>query len=126
MTIRQAIELSWKDKQHKLLITMDVIDKLEDSINLMQLVHQAGKGDVRFSKVAKMFAVLLQCAGENVTQEEVFQAMFGGGQVGMADVIGVLEPVLTAIFPQQQSEKKSSAPRKPKSATATRGKKSTN
>ena len=125
MAIRQPIELSWNGKTHKLLITMDVIDRLEDSLNLMQLVHQAGTNDVRFSKVAKLFSVLLQCAGEDVTQEEVFQGMFGGGNVDMSDVVGVLEPVLLAIFPAQQSEKKSSEPRKPKSKTATRGKKST-
>lgn len=125
MAIRKPIELSWNGKTHKLLITMDVIDRLEDSVNLMQLVHQAGSGDIRFTKVAKLFATLLQCAGEDVTQEQVFQGMFGGGETSPTDVVAILEPVFGAIFPQQQSEKKSSAPQAKKASTATRGKKST-
>lgn len=123
MAIRKPIELGWKGKDYKLLITMEVIDRIEDEVNLTQIANQANSGDIRFSKVAKLFAVLLDLAGASVTQEEVYQSMFSDAPT-TKQVVGILNPVMMAIFPDV-SEKKPSEPQGKKRSTATRGKKST-
>ena len=123
MSIRKPIVLGWNGKEHRITITMAVIDHIEDQMNLLLFVNQVSKGDVRFSKVANLFAILLNSAGVKVTQEEVYKSMFTG-ETNMDDVLAIIEPVINAIFPQQ-AEKKPNEPQGKKSSTATRGKKST-
>ena len=72
MALRKELVLNWQDKPYKLMVTMAVIDKVEDSINIGRLLAQHATGDVRFSHVAKFMAILLNEAGAEVTQEEVY------------------------------------------------------
>lgn len=112
MSLRREIALNWGGKEYRVLITMAVIDRLENHINLAVLVAQSARGDIRFSHAAKLIALLLNEAGCKVTAEDVYEGMFGGGEVSIAEVVALLSNIFSAIFPEpkkkqsdQQTEK---------------------
>src|SRR5690554_4725267 len=109
--IRREINIDWTDDNgevttYPVLIDMALIDRIEDDLNLMQMVVQLQKGDVKFTRVAKLIAILLNAGGCKVTQEQVFQAMFGAGNVTHEQVRYLLDEVFTAIFPSAGEDKR--------------------
>lgn len=128
MAIRKTIKLNWKGDQYQTLITMDMIDRLEDHINLARMAGECATGDIRFSKVAFLMTLLLNEAGAKVNREEVFQSMFGGGDVSVHDVTDLLGQIFAAIFPEPKKKVESPKPKRKASTSkkkATRGTKST-
>jgi hypothetical protein len=122
MAIRKELKLNWQGTEYKCLITMSVIDRIEDELNLILMMEQTRKGDVRFAKVARLFAILLNEAGADVTTDEVYHGMFDGG-AQLDDVVVLLSQVFTVIFPEPAKKPTPTATKK--GSTATRGKKST-
>lgn len=112
MPINRALSLTWDGQEYDIAVTMKLIDKIEDKINLFQLAAQLESGDIRFSKVAQLFAVLLQSAGAKVTADDVYQGMFSGGDVNPADLIVVLGEVFAAIFPEPPEKSEATPPKK--------------
>lgn len=104
MAINKQITLNWKGVEYRPKITMEVIDRLEDRMNLLQMVQQVNAGDVRFSRVAILFAHLLNAAGADVTPDEIFQGMFGGDAVDEKDLGRVLGEVFSVIFPEPKKK----------------------
>lgn len=101
MAIRNAIEMTWKGEQFDVLVTMDVIDKLEDHLNLMQMMQQVQEGDIRFSKCAQLLALLLNSAGCKVTQDEMYSSLFGNGDDITPDgLIIILFEIFSSVFPE--------------------------
>lgn len=103
-SLRKPLEINWKGKVHKLIVTMDVIDKVEDQINVGRLLAQQTTGDIRFSHVAKFIAILLTEAGCEVTQEDVYIGMFSGGDITPANLLGFMTNILSAFFPEQKKK----------------------
>jgi hypothetical protein len=105
--IRTEITIGWQGKDYTTVVDMRLIDRLENQMNLLEFVMQVQAGDVRFSKVATLFAELLKAAGCNVTRDDVFAGMFGNDDVDPASIMPLLMRVFAAIFPP--SEKKTTA-----------------
>lgn len=122
MAIRKELAINWQEKEYKCLITMQVIDRIEDELNLILMMEQTRKKDVRFAKVARLFAILLNEAGADVTTDDVYQGMFGGG-FDLNDVVTLLSQVFSVIFPDPVKKPTPTATKR--NSTATRGKKST-
>ena len=121
--MRKKLELNWQGKEYSLLVTMEVIDRVEDKINVGRLLAQQTTGDIRFSHTAKFIAILLNEAGANVTQEDVYSGMFSGGDITPENMIPFMNNIFTAFFPEQK--KKEPVKRKTtakKKARATHGK----
>jgi len=121
MSINKTLKMSWEGTEYDISITMRLIDKIEEEINLMKMVERATTGDVRFSHAAKLIALLLQSAGCAVTTEEVFQGVFGDTDLPVDKIVGLLWEIFGVIFP----EPKKKSEEKPKSLKRTRGKNST-
>ena len=118
MALRKELVLNWQEKQFKLLVTMAVIDRIEDSVNVGRLLAQHATGDVRFSHVAKFIALLLNEAGAEVTQEEVYAGMFTDGDITAANLHEFMGHVFEAFFPEpKKKEPTTTTPKKQKSAT---------
>ncbi len=122
MALRKPLVITWKGKDYKLIVTMDVIDRVEGQINIGRLLAQQTTGDIRFSHVAKFIAILLTEAGCETTQEDVYTGMFSGGDITPANLLGFMTSVLSAFFPEQKKKdmtttKKSTAKAKPKAKT---------
>ena len=97
---------------------MSVIDKLEDSINIGRLLAQHATGDIRFSHVARFIALLLNEAGAEVTQEEVYAGMFTEGDITAANLHEFMSNVFEAFFPEPKKKE-------PTTTTLSKGKSET-
>lgn len=115
MAINKLVELAWDGKPYKVKITMAVIDKLDDEVNLAQMAIQNAAGDVRFTKVAKLFTVLLNEAGADVEYDDVFHALFGSGKIVQKEVQPMVAAIFTAIFPDTKKKSTTRPPAKGKS-----------
>ena len=115
MALRKELSLNWQGEPYKLLVTMAVIDKVEDSINIGRLLAQHATGDVRFSHVAKFIAILLNEAGAEVSQEEVYSGMFTEGDITAANLHEFMGNVFEAFFPEpKKKEPTTTTPKKRK------------
>lgn len=112
MAINTELKLKWRGDDYKLKVTMEVIDRVEDQINVMRLVQQVSDGDFRMAKIAKLLSVILVEAGCDTDQEDVYLGMTGGGDVSVADVMPMLGTIWEAFYPN--SKKKSTDKVKPK------------
>ena len=126
MSLRKQLELTWQGTLYKLLVTMEVIDRVDDKISTGVLLARQRSGDVRFSQVAKFVSLVLNEAGAKTTQESVYKGMFEDGSEGMVEVNVLLGYILPAFFP---TPKKKDIATKPKATRTprktTRGKPST-
>lgn len=117
-SINKQISIEYLDNTYDVKITMCLIDKIEDSMNLMAFLNRLNSGDVRLSHAAKLFALILTHAGaKDATQERVYTEMVGGGGLDPNEVVKVCNLVMLAMFPQveeEQPKKKPVARRKTK------------
>lgn len=104
MALRKELVLNWEGEKFKLLVTMSVIDKVEDSINIGRLLAQHATGDIRFSHVARFISLLLNEAGAEVTQEEVYAGMFTEGDITASNLHEFMGHVFEAFFPEPKKK----------------------
>ena len=106
MSIRKKLELEWDGGKYSLLVTMEVIDRVEDSINVGRLLAQQTNGDVRFSHIAKFISIILNEAGASTTQESVYEEIFAGDKVTLSDAITMSNHILSSFFPETKKKVK--------------------
>lgn len=104
MGLRKKLDLNWQGKKYPLLVTMEVIDRVDDHISTGVLLARQSSGDIRFSHVAKFLAVVLNEAGASVTQEEVYCGMFEDGATSMQEAQVLLGYILSAFFPEPKKK----------------------
>lgn len=104
MSLRKPINVVWKGKEYSLLVTMEVIDRLEDKINLGMMAARVAEGDIRFSHAAKLIAAILNESGAKVSADEVYSEMFGGGEVSPKDVGVMIGAIFSAVFPEPKKK----------------------
>ena len=128
MAMRTPLELEWKGEKFSAVVTMEVIDRLDSRVNLSMMVAQCAVGDHRMTQIAKLIALLLNEAGAEVTQEDVYTEIFAGGYE-QAELLALLGVIFAAIFPEpKKSSGTSDAPKKKptqRKKPATRGKRCT-
>ena len=98
MALRAEVELSWHGVKYPLLVTMEVIDRVDDKINIGKLLSRHLDGDVRHSHSARFFSLMLNEAGASTTQEEVYDEMFSKEGVSLMDVKNFNEILLSACY----------------------------
>jgi hypothetical protein len=98
MALRTEVELSWHGVKYPLLVTMEVIDRVDDKINIGKLLSRHLDNDVRHSHSAKFLSLMLNEAGANTTQEEVHEEMFQKEGVTLMDVKNFNEILLSACY----------------------------
>lgn len=97
MPLFEPIELTWQNR--KFVITpsraLRAIAKVEDIITLQQL----SKADqVPFAKLALAYHALLKFAGANVTEEEVYEALWGATGEGQS-AVAMVNALLSMMLP---------------------------
>jgi hypothetical protein len=102
--MRKQIELTWQGKEYKPLITMEVIDRIEDTLNLSLMVSQQTNGDFRLSRVARLLSILINEAGGETTQKSVWDGMFGNGDISTADLVPLMATIWAAIYPESKKK----------------------
>lgn len=129
MSLRKPLTINWKGKVYSLVVTMEVIDRIENHISLITMVRRCAAGDVRMSHAAKLISLVLKEAGCDASQEEVYGDLFGGSEVSPAELRTLLNGIFSVIFPEQKkkSESETGEKKNTKSPTKTnsRGNRST-
>ncbi len=133
MSINKIINLGWDGEQYEVKITMGVIDKIDDEVNLVKLVADYENGDVRLTKVARLFAALLNEGGATeklldadgepvlgknkepvfipLEVDTVFHALFGTGQIKKEDIKLSMAAIFSAIFPSPKKKRTTHSPK---------------
>lgn len=114
MALRAKLELNWEGKEYALVVTMSVIDRIEEKINIGKLLAQRTKGDIRFSHVANLVSIILNESGAKTTQESVYEGMFMGSEITPENVIPLLDDIFAAFFPTPKKKDVKKKPTKTK------------
>jgi len=111
MALKKSITLKWADESYDVNVTMGLIDKVDEEINLYKLTMRMASGNIRFSHAAKLVQIVLNEGGCKASHEEVYEAMFSDGLTSMTDVIAMVGDILQALYPQREPSKKKSKKR---------------
>lgn len=115
MGIKKQLTLNWAGKEVTISVTMDLINRLDEKVNLAVMLHRTYQGDVRLSHAATLLAALLTEGGVNETPESVYEKLFSGKGFEAGKLLEVLTLVFSVIFPTPKKKTKSSSgPRKVK------------
>ncbi len=100
MGVNKKLTLNWQGTTYNIKFTMEMIDELEESINLMKMLTQCLEGDIRYSHAAKLVSLTLNMMDANTTQEQVYTGMFGDGEndVQPLEVVALVTDILDACF----------------------------
>jgi hypothetical protein len=101
MSLRKKLELNWQGEEYSLLVTMEVIDRIDDKVNVGKLLYSEAVDDVRITKKAKLIATVLSEAGAEVSQEDVYNELMA---VDSAEVNALYSSVLWAMIPEQKKK----------------------
>ena len=102
--IFQQIPLKWKGQEYSIDPTMRLLNTIEQQVSLSMLAAQMQSGDVRFSHMATVVAIMLQSAGVSVTAEETLLALTQGDE---SEMVSMTQAIIMAAFP---TPKKNDAP----------------
>lgn len=104
MGLRKKLDLEWDGKRYPLLVTMEVVEGLEEVVNLTQLNLSMMDGDLKVSHACKLIALILNEAGAEVTTEDVYTEVFTGDQFDMTQMMEVLNLIFSAVFPEPKKK----------------------
>lgn len=96
-------KLGWQGEQYELTITMEVVESIDMEVNLLATAVEIDKGGIpKVTVVAKLYALLLQAAGLDVTKEDVYESMLGDIEDG-AKMTAAARYAISLCFPQLES-----------------------
>lgn len=109
MSIFSPIKLSWDGKEYVIPPSrvMRTIASIEDVLTLGELQAFYERKTAPMAKLARAYALVLEMAGARVTDEQVYEGMFGEGsqEVVSGAIAGLLAmmlpPKALAPLPQQ-------------------------
>ena len=100
--MRKTIALDWRGERFNLLVTMEVVDRLDEAVNLAVMASRvAGQdGGIRWSHAAKLLAAVLTEAGaRDATAEAVYTDIFESGVDGPRKAVALVSAILQTTFP---------------------------
>lgn len=114
MAINKTVTLTWDGEEYPILMTMRNIDRIEEDINLMKFTQQCMSGDMRMSHACKFISIVLGFGNCIVSQEEVYEKVFGEEDVTIGDVTPIIMQILDACFPSTDQKKTTTRKKKRK------------
>jgi hypothetical protein len=112
MAINERVRLTWKGEEYSILMTMRVIEEIEEHINLSKMVMNCSKGDLKVSHASRLIAIILEKSGCVVSSDEIWNEVFSGGDVDPVEMTNMVTLILGAIFPPPK-KKSSTLAKKP-------------
>ena len=128
MAFNERVKLNWKGDEYSVLMTMRIVEEIEESLNLSKMVMDCGSGNLKVSHASRLIAIILEKSGCDVTAEEIWEEIFSGGDVDPVEMTNMVTLILGAIFPAPKKKPSASAKKPPAQSQkkkATRGKSST-
>lgn len=101
MSVFDPIELKWDGADYTIPPNrvLGAIARIEDILTLKE-IHDgvANRGAISLSKVAMAYGSVIRYAGAKVSDDEVYEAMFGGHESGQV-IITYLQTLLVMLTP---------------------------
>ena len=129
--MQREIELTWQGEEVTVEVNMKNVFRIERAMksqgtNLMRMSTDLQSMALAYSEGVMLIGEVLRCGGEKVTDEQVFDGLFGNGEVDDKSFFAVVSDLLYAFTPKPSKKpkpapKKKASPRK----TSTRSTKST-
>ena len=104
MAINKRISLVWKDKPYDVLMTMRLIERIEEHINLSRMVSDCSTGNLKVSHASRLIAIILESGGAKVTTEEIWEDIFCGGDFSATEMVETITAILSTIFPEPKKK----------------------
>ena len=104
-------KLGWSGEQYELDMSMSVIEELDSEINVLQTALELDKGGIpKITLIAKVYSILLQFAGVNVTKEDVYTSIMKD-PANSSDLVLAARYAINLCFPpkldtSERTEKK--------------------
>ena len=113
MGVNSRVELEWQGVEYPVLVTMGVIERLEEKLNLARMASDCARNDLKMSHAARLVATMLKEGGAEVEVSDVFDYMFENKGKGGADIINFVSVILGQIFaePKKKPEYSNKAPK---------------
>ena len=101
----QRIRLKWRDREYSIEPDRIVraIAAVEDFITLGEIHRYLERGTAPLGKVSQAYAAMLRHAGARVTEEEVYDGIFGDGDVQVRILDAVQNLMILMIPPKHLS-----------------------
>ena len=100
MAIRKPIELSWEGKPHKIMVTMEVIERIDDKLNILSFVKAISGDTPPISKVSKLIYLLLEEAGVKVTWQDVYDGFGDESKIDSGSLTALMAEILPSLLPR--------------------------
>lgn len=114
MLFGRTAKIGWQGKQYDITITMELVEAIDNEVNVLSTAIEIDKGGIpKVTLVAKLYAVLLNSVGVNVTQEDVYQSIMAS-PANSAELVQAARYVLNLCFPQIETSERTSSKKKSK------------
>lgn len=107
MAFAQKLTLEWRGKKYIINVTMRTVDYIDGQMNLTEFVMRVASRDMRMSHAAHLISLLLIEGGtENITQDDVYDGMFGKGDVDIDNVYELINDIIESLYPPREGDEK--------------------
>lgn len=104
--MRKTLEFSWQGEDYSLLVTFDVIEKIDHAISLNELFKGEFNGDLLITKKARFIALLMKQAGAEVEPAEIYDMLTTSEAAKAAELYSSM---LWCVIGEQEQKKKDEA-----------------
>lgn len=111
MSLRKKLNLGWNGKEAELLVTLEIVSRIEQKVSPSWIQSQFAKGHPPLAETAKLLSLLLAEAGITATQDDIYYELHYSEDA--TALYALITDVLTSFIPQQK--KKDSGKKLPKS-----------
>ena len=85
MAIRQPIDLSWKGKKKKLIINMEIIERVNNEIGIINLT-KLDPDNFDFVKISKFYFIIFDECGFDADWMDIYNLIFISDDVSKAGI----------------------------------------
>ena len=104
----RSLDMEWRGQKFSVLVTMDLLEEVDEKFNLVHTVAKMTMGDVKFIRLSRFLAFINMKAGGDISAETFYTDMFGKDESLVADALVLANKILAAFFPDvDDGEKKS-------------------
>ena len=116
MAIRKPIKINWEGVEHKIIVNMLLIERIDDEIGIIKIMRSTADNPKIFL-TAKLIYILLDESGLDIDLETVYDGL--GEDISNKDLSAVMKEITPMLLPQfggiakkKVSPKKKRKPRK--------------
>lgn len=112
--MRSKLKLGWDGKQYDLLVTMDIVEKIDEEFGLAQSYIKLASGQMRETQANKIICFALNLAGCDVTRDQLWESIYTGeSEIEPQELMRAAMNIIIACYPVVEGDQpKKRKPRK--------------